>query len=152
MSAVIGPEAEAFLLARPTATLGTLFDDGSPQASVVWYLWEDGAFVVSTVSWTAKWRNLLGDPRCSICIEEPDSGRMVVAYGSAECVDGDVESATRRLVAKYYDDEREVDAHMGRIFGSHDERVLIRVRPRRVVTRRLDEPTGDVDDEDREVR
>lgn len=128
---------DRFLSERPTATLGTLRRDGSPQASVVWYLWDDGEFVVSTIHTTAKWHNLRRDPRCSIVVEDPDTGQMVVAYGSARLDDGDVRARTRQLVDRYYDDPSDTDAHMDRIFATGD-RVLISLVPDRLVTRRLD--------------
>ena len=128
---------EEFLAERPTLTLGTIRGDGSPQASVLWYLWQDGAFIMSTIHTTAKWKNLLRDPRCSICIEDPETGQMVVAYGSAELEDTDVRDLTWAIVDRYYDDESETEAHMERIFAT-DDRVLITLRPRELITRRLD--------------
>ncbi|MDH3248385.1 MAG: PPOX class F420-dependent oxidoreductase [Acidimicrobiia bacterium] len=132
----ITSEVEAFLHQRPTVTLGTIRRDGSPQASVLWYLWADGEFVMSTIRSTAKWKNLLRDPRCSLCIEDPESGSMVVAYGDARLQSDDVRSKTRAIVDRYYDDPADADAHMERIFAA-DDRVLITVRPRRLLTRKL---------------
>jgi len=127
----------SFLEQRPTATLGTIRRDGSPQASVVWYLWDQGEFVISTIHATAKWHNLIRDPRCSLCVEDPDSGRMVIAYGSAQLDDGDVAARTRRLVDKYYTDPADTDAHVDRILATGD-RVLICLRPDKVITRYLE--------------
>lgn len=128
---------DSFLEQRPTATLGTIRRDGSPQASVVWYLWDQGEFVISTIHATAKWHNLRRDPRCSLCIEEPDSGRMVIAYGSAQLDDGDVRARTREIVDKYYTDPADTDTHMERIFATGD-RVLISLRPDSVITRHFE--------------
>lgn len=133
----VAPSVDEFLGRRPTATLGTVRRDGSPQASVVWYLWEAGEFVISTIDTTAKWHNLRRDPRCSLCVEDPETGQMVVAYGSARLDDGDVRQRTRHLVDRYYDDRADTDAHMKRIFRT-DDRVLIILEPERIVTRRLD--------------
>lgn len=133
----LGTSADAFLRQRPTATLSTIRRDGSPQSSVVWYLWNGDEFVISTIHTTAKWQNLRRDPRCSLCIEDPETGQMVVAYGEARLDDGDVRDRTRQLVDRYYDDPAETDAHMERIFRT-DDRVLIVLIPRRFVTRRLE--------------
>lgn len=133
----VAPTVDQFLQERPTATLGTVRRDGSPQASVVWYLWDGSTFLISTVPTTAKWHNLRRDPRCSLCIEEPESGQMVVVYGRARLDDGDVRARTRDLVAKYYDNAVDTDAHMDRIFQSND-RVLIEVIPDRMIPRRLE--------------
>ena len=133
----VSATVEEFLQQRPTATLGTIRRDGSPQASVVWYLWDQGEFVISTIHATAKWHNLRRDPRSSLCIEDPDSGTMVVAYGTARLADADVMARTRDLVDRYYDDSTDTDAHMERIFATGD-RVLICIRPDRILTRKLD--------------
>lgn len=133
----VSAAAQRFLEDRPTATLGTLRKDGSPQASVVWYLWEDGEFIISTIHTTAKWHNLKRDPRSSVVVEDPETGEMVVAYGRARLDDRDVRSRTRDLVDKYYNDSAKTDAHMERIFATPD-RVLIFVRPDELITRRLD--------------
>jgi PPOX class probable F420-dependent enzyme len=133
----ISPAADSFLRERPTVTLGTLMSDGSPQASVLWYLWDGSEFAMSTIHSTAKWRNLQRDPRCSLVVEEPESGQMVVAYGKARLDDGDVRSKTHEIVDKYYDDPAETAAHMNRIFAPGD-RVLILVSPSRLLTRKLE--------------
>lgn len=138
----VGPETEKFLAAQPNLVLGTIRRDGSPQASPLWYLWDGGRFLVSTIRRTAKWANLVRDPRCSVCVDEPETGRMVVAYGSADLIEGEgVRAITRDLVAKYYPgNPGSTDGHMERIFGGDaPERVLIAVRPDRIIPRRLDE-------------
>lgn len=132
----ITPEVEAFLHERPTVTLGTIRRDGSPQASVLWYLWDHGEFVMSTIHSTAKWQNLIRDVRCSLCVEDPESGRMVVAYGEARLEHVDVRAKTRDLVDRYYNNPAETEAHMDRIFAT-DDRVLIFVRPKRLLTRKI---------------
>ncbi len=135
-----GDETQSFLERMPNLVLGTLRRDGSPQASPLWYLWNEGEFVMSTVTSTAKWWNLKRDPRCSVCVDEPDSGRMVVAYGSAELRVDQVRSETAPIVAKYYPGRPEqAAAHMARIFGNPARRVIIALRPDELITRRLDE-------------
>jgi PPOX class probable F420-dependent enzyme len=139
MQPEIGPEAEALLATTHNLVLGTTRRDGSPQLSPVWYLWTDGSLLISTIDTTAKWANLQRDRRCSACVDEPATGKMIVAYGEANLRVEDVEPDTRRLVAKYYPGEPDlVDAHMDRIFNSSDTRVIIDLVPNRIITRRLD--------------
>ena len=136
----IGPGTQQFLEQMPNLILGTLRRDGSPQASPLWYLWSDGEFTVSTVTHTAKWWNLHRDPRCSVCVDEPDTGRMVVAYGTADLREDDVWAQTASIVDKYYPGQpARARAHMDRIFGDEARRVIIAVRPIELITRRLDE-------------
>ena len=61
----ITPAVEEFLATQRNLILATIRRDGRPQLSPVWYVWRDGAFFISTVTSTAKWRNLVRDPRCS---------------------------------------------------------------------------------------
>ena len=129
------PATQAFLEKQLNLVLATARRDGTPQQSPVWYLWKDGAFVISTNTTTAKWWNLRRGPRCSVCIDDPESGRMVVAYGAAELDDGDVWDTTWELVAKYRKPE-DVQAHMDRIYTGQ-QRVLITVRPDRLFKRYL---------------
>lgn len=135
----IGPEITAFLESQRNLVLGTLRKDGSPQASPVWYLWNGDAFVISTITATAKWWNLKRDPRASICVDDPATGQMVIAYGDAVLELDDIWDRTRDLVAKYYlDDPDQVDPHMESIFEGQT-RVLITVKPDNLITRSPDE-------------
>jgi len=136
----VNAETQEFLDRMPNVVLGTVRADGSPQASPLWYLWADGEFVMSTVTYTAKWWNLKRDPRCSVCVDEPHTGRMVVAYGSAELRVDDVRRQTAPIVAKYHqEDAAGAEALMARIFGADARRVIIAVRPSQIITRRLGE-------------
>jgi len=141
MNETLGPEAEAFLQQQPNLILGTIRRDGSPQASPVWFLWVARTFLVSTIDSTAKWHNLQKDRRCSACIDDPGTGRMIVASGEADLHGDDVEARTRAIVEKYYPgDPLASDAHMRRIFGSDAaRRVLIEMVPDRLIGRGLDE-------------
>ena len=135
----IGPDTTAFLQSQRNLILGTLRRDGSPQASPVWYLWTGDAFVISTNTATAKWWNLKRDPRASVCVDNQETGQMVIAYGNAELESEDVWDVTRDLVAKYHpDDPDQIERFMGIIFEDQT-RVLITVKPDDLITRSPDE-------------
>lgn len=140
MKEMLGPETTEFLNRQRNLILATNRADGSPQLSPVWYLWTGEVYAISTIDSTAKWYNVLRDPRCSVCVDDPESGQMVVAYGLAEPVTGDqVESKTWPIVAKSYPGDRDAaKAHMKRIFSADQERVIIEVVPEKTIARRLD--------------
>jgi PPOX class probable F420-dependent enzyme len=139
MSVDLETGAGSFLRDRPNLVLSTIRRDGSPQSSVVWFLWTGTSFLISTVDTTAKWRNLQRDPRCSICVDDPGGGRMVVAYGVATLHSDDIHSRTADLVAKYYPGEpKRAEAHVQRIFDAPAKRVIIEVVPDQTITRNLD--------------
>jgi hypothetical protein len=102
-------------------------------------LFEDDAILISTVKETAKWKNMRRDPRVALCIDEPSTGRMVVAYGAAELIEDDLRPATQLLVEKYVKDPDAVQAHLTRIF-SRWTRVLVRVKPDYYFSRNLEGP------------
>ena len=131
----INEETQAFLEKQLNLILATTRKDGSPQVSPLWYLWKDGEFVIFTTTRTAKWWNLKRDPRCSLCIDAPATGQMIVALGNAKLDDGDVWDRTWELVAKYKKPE-DVQDHMDRIFTGA-QGVLIIIRPEKIITGNL---------------
>lgn len=84
----MNPEHERFLRDHRWAVLATGRVDGSPQQSMVGYaVDDDGALVVSTKSYTAKWRNALRLPQVSLTVAD---GRVhLVVYGTAEAIERD---------------------------------------------------------------
>lgn len=72
--------------------LGTGRSDGSPQQAMVGYtLDEQERVLISTQTFTAKWRNALRQPRVSFAVA--DDRLHVVIYGFAEGIDADPERA-----------------------------------------------------------
>jgi PPOX class probable F420-dependent enzyme len=133
----ITPAVRQFLDTQRNVVISTVRSDGSPQISPVWYLFDGEAFIISTAKETAKWHNLLRDPRVALCVDEPDTGRMVVAYGRAELADEDIWDTTRMLVEKYVKEPAAVQAHMERIFKNWT-RVIVKLKPERVIPHGFD--------------
>jgi PPOX class probable F420-dependent enzyme len=66
------PAAYFDLLEGPnTAILTTLFADGSPQASPVWFTFDGNSVQVSTRVELAKLKNVQRDPRVSFTVVDP---------------------------------------------------------------------------------
>jgi PPOX class probable F420-dependent enzyme len=128
-------EALDYVRANHHAVLATTKRDGTPQLTPVTVGVDDGGRVVlSTRESLAKVRNLRRDPRASLCVF-PDRfyGTWVTVNGEAEIVS--LPDALEPLVEYYrgisgehpdWDDYR---AAMVR-----DERCLVRITPRSVVT------------------
>ncbi|MGD2101013.1 MAG: pyridoxamine 5'-phosphate oxidase family protein, partial [Acidimicrobiia bacterium] len=100
-----------------------------------WYLWTGKEFILSTRPTTAKWKNLRRDPRCSLCVDDPETGQMAVAYGDAVLLEDEIEDLTRQVCAKYYDREELIEQHLSEIFEK--TRSIIIVRPKSLVARRV---------------
>ena len=133
----VSEAAHTFLAEQPNLILATVRRDGSPQQSPLWYLWTGDAFVVSTIDSTAKWANLNRDPRCSVCVDEPESGKAIVAYGRASLQSEGVRDLTVEIIKKYYPHQlQSAEDHLARILAG-PKRVLISVIPDRLIERNI---------------
>ena len=87
-------QVRGFLAGSPprTGKLATVRADGRPHVAPVWYdLDDDGSLVFNTGESTVKGRNLLRDPRASMCVDDdrpPFS--FVVVEGVVEISDDPV--------------------------------------------------------------
>ncbi len=88
---VFTEEQIAFLTKKTWVVLATGRGDGSPQISQVGYDWNGEELIVSTKSYTAKWKNASKQPKVAILVHE--DRRQLIIYGTAECITQDPERA-----------------------------------------------------------
>jgi len=68
------PPTHLDLLTRPLhITFVSLMPDGSPQASIVWRLWESPHVLVSSPAHSQKTRNVRRDPRVTLLMVDPQN-------------------------------------------------------------------------------
>ncbi|GAB4325822.1 MAG: hypothetical protein Kow0010_08500 [Dehalococcoidia bacterium] len=96
---------EEFLRQPHVGVIATLRRDGRPYTVPVWWLWKDGAFWL-TGTYNRVWcKQLLRDPRASLCIEasEPVAGHVGVdgRVTPFELPDFDIWPISRELAEKY---------------------------------------------------
>lgn len=86
MSAMSEQERRRFLLdTLRTAKLATVRPDGRPHVAPVWFDLDGHALVFSTGERSVKGRNLIADPRLSICVDdERPPFAFVLVQGKAE--------------------------------------------------------------------
>jgi PPOX class probable F420-dependent enzyme len=98
------PDSHSDLLERPLfAHLATLRPDGSPQSSVMWFLWDGQRVLFSHTTNRQKYRNLLRDGRISFHVQDPDSPyRTLEVRGQVESMDPDPEAAFYRSLQERY--------------------------------------------------
>jgi PPOX class probable F420-dependent enzyme len=128
-------EWRAFLR-RPVrpATLATVRRDGRPHVAPIWYdLDADGTIVFTTGADTVKGRNLRGDGRVMLCVQDDQPPfSFVTVEGRAELSD-DPEPLREwaiRIGGRYMGDDRAEE------FGSRNAvpgELLVRVAPTHVV-------------------
>jgi PPOX class probable F420-dependent enzyme len=112
--------------------LTTVRHDGQPQTSPVWFVWHDNSFLIYSRPGQQKIRNVLGNPRVSLTLEQDGTGSDVATLEGRATIDEDAPPAheVETYVARY-------GPRMEAISGSkeafsEDYRVALRVE----VTRR----------------
>jgi PPOX class probable F420-dependent enzyme len=127
------PAQRKFLEEKRFAVVGTKNPDGSPHVAVMWYLVDGDGILVNSAQGRIKDRNLAADPRMSVIVE--DGYRWVRVDGRAriEHDQGITHADIRRLAARYYGDERQVEEAMRNNF-TKQHRISYRLAPRRVAS------------------
>jgi len=119
----LSEKARAFLEEPRFATLATINPDGSVQQTVMWYLIRDDHIVMNTARGRKKDRNLLRDPRISVCFE--DGYRYVAIRGEITLIEEQVQAQADILeMAIRYHGQVEGE-QMGRDSFSKQERITI---------------------------
>lgn len=124
-------DREEFLKQANVAVLTTVDAKGRPHGTPVWYLYDDGAFVISTDRNSKKHRNLQANPNVCLVIDKRTVPYFVVmAHGRAELGPMFAPEERLRLAIRYLGDER------GRRYVEHtksEDSITVRLRPERIV-------------------
>lgn len=132
MNVMTETQAE-FLRERSLGILGTGRRDGSPQLSMISYLYDGEHMLISITKDRAKYRNVLRQPRVSLLV--PDGRRQVIVYGTAEVVEGRERDRAIMAIRAHQGDPLPEDYDLDRFSARLDElgRVIVRVTPERVI-------------------
>ncbi|MGW3511730.1 PPOX class F420-dependent oxidoreductase [Streptomyces sp. NPDC000994] len=131
MSAAL-PERLKSLLDGPVfVVLGTIQPDGSPQLSPVWAKRDGDDVLVSTTVDRRKKKNLDRDARASVVVQDPDSPyEYAEIRGTAELTTAGARQLIDELSLKYTGKKY---AEFNPSSAQDAERVIVRIRPRKVV-------------------
>ena len=126
-------EMEAFLATPRIAVLGTINKDGTPSLNPVWYLYEDGAFHMIINSTDRYGRNVLRDPRITVCIQQEAAPYVGVLASGTATVEPDTEDGMLpRLAPRYFGEERGT-AYARNAWQDHGQTLLhVTLRPAKV--------------------
>jgi len=118
----------AFVQDNPfVGTVTTLRADGSPHSTVVWVDAIDDTVLFNTARGRAKERHILGDPRVSVAVIDPQNAfKWVAVSGSAELIDEGADAHIDKLAKKYLD----ADSYPFRT--PDEERVIVRITPDKI--------------------
>ncbi|MFQ5896408.1 MAG: PPOX class F420-dependent oxidoreductase [Nitrospinota bacterium] len=123
---------ESFLAKPLMARIAVTRKDGQPYQKPLWYVYEDGKFLISTGTTGIHTRCLRRDPRVSICIDNPEAPYQgVMVEGVAEIREnmGKDHELIGRLAERYLGKEMGAKYMQGPI--AQKERVRVYVTPRR---------------------
>jgi PPOX class probable F420-dependent enzyme len=124
-------EQEQFLGEGNVAVLTTVDAKGRPHGTPIWYVYEDGVFIMSTGAGSQKHRNIARNPNVTLVIDKRTLPYYaLMAQGQAELGPALPEDLRRRIAARYLN-ERQLDAYLSRPRGG--ESVSILLRPRKVI-------------------
>ena len=131
-------EIDSLLALDVPARFATLDADGFPHVTPLWFVWDDGAFHLTSYPDRPHLRRLARNPRAGLCIDierrvREDGQRpnlQVRAVGHAELFPDEGRAWTRRIDAKYV---RGPGATIHRATRATDDRVVIRLRPGRLL-------------------
>jgi PPOX class probable F420-dependent enzyme len=132
--ALSASEVDELLSGAHVAVLSTVGADGSPAQAPIWYLWIDGAAVMLTGRSSRKWRNILRDPRVSLCVDTKQPPyRVATIEGRAEEIPGDYRALLKQAAVRYLGTEAG-ERYLAASTSGGPESVIFRVAPDRTIT------------------
>ena len=124
-------ERDAFIAEANVAVLATVDSRGRAHAAPIWYLYQNGVFVISTGRGSQKQRNVEANPEVTLVIDRRALPYYaIMAHGAAEIGDPLTDAERRELAIRYLGEEigsRYVDRTAGQ------DAVTIRLRPRKLI-------------------
>ena len=128
------PRQDEILRLGATAVLGVNDASGAPHLTSSIYDWDGATLRLPAELFAARAERVEADPRVSVLVKEMSSDAWVAVTGWASVVSGDdVEAQMLPILRKYVSDD-EADRLWTEMRSSGD-RVVIRVRPTRLVWR-----------------
>jgi PPOX class probable F420-dependent enzyme len=122
---------EAFLNESNVAVLATVDRRGQAHAAPIWYLYEDGVFVMSTGRGSQKHRNIEANPEVTLVIDRRSLPYYyLTARGKAE-IGPALSQADRARIASRYLNEEQTRRYLERMAGV--DSVSIRLKPRKFI-------------------
>ena len=124
-------EMEDFLAQANVAVLASVDTKGRAHAAPVWYLYDDGVFVISTGRGSQKHKNVEANPEVTLVIDRREGlYYAVMARGRAEIGPAFSEEQRLRLATRYLGEEIG-RAYVERTAG--EDSISVRLRPRKQI-------------------
>jgi PPOX class probable F420-dependent enzyme len=117
-------DVRTFLEEERFAVLAMMNANGSPQQTVMWYELRGDTVVMNTKRGRKKDKNLIRDPRASLCVE--DRFRYVTLEGVIELIeDPETAQADIAALARRYHDAAEAEKMASEVFAPQERITLV---------------------------
>ena len=124
-------ERERFLKEANVAVLATVGRGERAHAAPIWYLYEDGVFIMSTGRGSQKHRNVEAHPEVTLVVDDRTVPYYaVMAQGRAEIGPRLADDDRLKMAVRYLGEELG-GAYIARVQG--EDSVTIRLRPRKLI-------------------
>lgn len=131
MTAALSEQLKEVLEGTVFVTIATIQPDGSPQVSPVWAKRDGDDVLISTTVGRRKERNLRRDPRVTVVVQPADAPYTYAEIRGAATLTTEggqdlIDELSLKYTGKPY-------AEFNPASGQDDERVVVRITPRKVV-------------------
>ena len=133
----ISTSAEKYFTEPPNMVLATIRSDRRPQLSPVWFIQQDNEFLIWITPSTAKWKNLIRDPRCIGVVDAPN-GRYLPVIGVVDMWTENAPHEVTTEIVRKYKLGNEFEPYMKTVRNDRPGRGIIRLKPESIVTSGLD--------------
>jgi len=122
---------EAFLREGNVAVLATVDRRGRAHAAPIWYLYENGEFVMSTGRGSQKHRNIEANPEVTLVIDRRSLPYYYLAARGTAVIGPALSREDRARIASRCLSEEQARRYLERVAGM--ESVSIRLKPRKLI-------------------
>ena len=126
-----GNEANEFLQEGQVAVLATVDRRGRAHAAPIWYVYDDGVFLMSTGHGSQKHRNIEANPEVTLVIDRRTLPYYAVMARGRVDIGPPLSSEDRLRIVRRYLNEEQTTRYMERMSGQQS--VSLRLKPRKLI-------------------
>jgi PPOX class probable F420-dependent enzyme len=131
-STAFSPAVVEFLDRPLPSQLVTINPSDSPQVSIMWFKYENGALLFTTTTDRVKVRNMQKDPRAALIVLDPTNMyKWVIVHGKLSVDNRDPAAFYRGLAEHYLDGAALADWRKAVVM---DKRTVLKLTPTRIRT------------------